>query len=233
MTLLSDCGHGAFGCETEKVKEAVTEFLDRSQFDIQIVNIGDFTTTKEEVIKDCKIGYRTLGKLNADKSNVVLCPTWFMATSNIINSNLIINTIDTTGKYLIVVDALGNIVSSSPSNHVEFPEISIRDMVNSQHELLTKHLKIDHINMVYGASMEGMQVFEWMVAYPEFMDKAISIIGTPKASFYDKLVWQSMVKLLEDARNDEAALAYAWKRVKEIDLIATYTPTYLSRTQTS
>lgn len=200
-----------------------------SQPDLNIVNIGDFATTNGDVIQDCSIGYRTFGKLNDDKSNVVICPTWFMATSSdVIGSNLLSNTLDTANMFVIVVDALGNGVSSSPTDTTDFPELSIRDMVNAQHELLTNHLNINHAYMFYGVSMGGMQVLEWMVAYPEFMDKVISIVATPKVSFYDKLVWQSEVTLIEDAGDDKEAIAYAMKRVKEIDLLATYTPAYLN-----
>jgi len=48
-----------------------------AQSTLQFTNIGDFTTTEAKVIKDCKIGYRTIGELNEDKSNAVLWPTWF------------------------------------------------------------------------------------------------------------------------------------------------------------
>ena len=205
-----------------------------SQTDLNIVNIGDFATTNGDVIKDCRIGYRTFGTLNADKSNVVICPTWFMGTSSgVIGSDILTNTLDTANLFFIVVDALGNGISSSPTDITDFPELSIRDMVNSQHELLTKHLNINHAYMFYGVSMGGMQVFEWMVAYPEFMDKVISIVPTPKASFYDKLVWQSEVTLIKDAGNDKEELEYAMKRVKEIDLLTTYTPAYLNKENTA
>ena len=39
-------------------------------------SLGTFKTVSGKEIKNCIIGYSTLGKLNADKSNVVLWPTW-------------------------------------------------------------------------------------------------------------------------------------------------------------
>jgi len=43
-----------------------------AQAGLHQINIGDFSTTEGGIIKNCKIGYQTLGKLNTDKSNVVL-----------------------------------------------------------------------------------------------------------------------------------------------------------------
>lgn len=202
------------------------------QSGLQLVNIGDFTTTEGNIIKNCKIGYRTMGKLNTNKSNVVLWPTWFTGTSDyIIKNEILSNLIDTTGLYIIVVDALSNGVSSSPSNTPDFPIVSIRDMVNSQYDLLVNYLKIDHLYSVIGVSMGGMQTFEWLVAYPEFMDKAIPIIGTPKQSFYDILFWQSQADLIEEAGRNEQKLDFAMKRVTDISIMNLYTPSYLARTQ--
>jgi hypothetical protein len=42
-------------------------------------HLGDFKLENGQVIKDCKIGYRTFGKLNASKSNAVL--VWFTGNS--------------------------------------------------------------------------------------------------------------------------------------------------------
>ena len=152
-----------------------------AQTDLQLVNIGDFTTTDGNVIKNCKVGYTTVGKLNSDKSNVVLWPTWFTGSSeNIVSSGALYNILDTTGLYVVVADALTVGISSSPSNTPDFPKVSIRDMVNSQHDLLVNHLKIDHLYAVMSFSMGAMQTFEWSIAYPEFMDKAIPMLGTEK-----------------------------------------------------
>lgn len=175
-----------------------------SQNELKLVNIGNLSTTKGTIIQDCKIGYRTLGKLNPDKSNVILWPTWFTGTTEeIINLGLTNSLINSEEYYIILVDALTNGVSSSPSNYENFPEITIRDMVNSQHQLLVDHLGINHIYSVMGFSLGGMQALEWTVAYPDFMDKAISICGTPKLTSRDILVLRTMANLLEPEQEIE------------------------------
>lgn len=197
---------------------------------LQLVNIGDFTTTNGDVIKDCMVGYRTVGKLNSDSSNVILWPTWFDGTSeNITKPYNLPKWIDTAGYYIIVIDALTDGISSSPSNTGNFPEITIRDMVNSQHELLVNHLNIDHVFAAVGISMGGMQVFEWTVAYPDFMDKAIPILGTPKQSSYDIFVWQTQADIINEAGSDEEEINLAMKRVYDVCYMNCYTPSYIVR----
>lgn len=196
---------------------------------LQLVNIGDFTTTNGSIIKDCKIGYRTVGKLNSDSSNIILWPSWFDGTSESIVKNNLPKWIDSTDFYIIVVDALADGISSSPSNTVNFPEITIRDMINSQYELLVNHLNMDHVYAVLGISMGGMQVFEWMVAYPDFMDKAIPIIGTPELSSYDIFVWQTQADIINEAGSDEEDINLAMKRAYDVCYMNCYTPSYFVR----
>jgi homoserine acetyltransferase len=49
--------------------------------ELKFGELGDFKLESGAFIRDCRIGYRTLGKLNDDKSNVVLFPTWFTGSS--------------------------------------------------------------------------------------------------------------------------------------------------------
>ena len=73
---------------------------------------------------------------------------------------------DSTRYFVILVDAIGDGVSSSPSNSkaqplMKFPDITIRDMVESEHRLATEVLHLTHLRAVMGLSMGGMQTFEW------------------------------------------------------------------------
>ena len=173
----------------------------------QFASLGNFPLENGQQIMDCKIGYRTFGKLNAERSNVVIYPTGGGGTTSMYESFFGMGMdVDTTRFYLILIDALGNGVSSSPSNSVrqpktQFPQFSIKDMVNSQHKMLVENLAIHHLAAVVGGSMGGMQALQWAVSYPDFMDKVVSIEGTPKFSFYD-LLWTNAY--IKSAKNDTA-----------------------------
>ncbi|AFK02244.1 alpha/beta hydrolase fold containing protein [Emticicia oligotrophica DSM 17448] len=201
-----------------------------AQSQVKIANIGDFTTIKGAIIKDCKIGYLTLGQLNSSKSNAILFPTYFSGKSTDIKGSAAA-WVDTTKFCVILVDALGNGISSAPSNTENFPEISIRDMVNSQYIFLTKTLSISHLHAIMGVSMGGMQTFEWMVAYPNFMTKAIPIVGSPKQSYYDVLLWKAEWDAIETAGNNPDARREAMRKVAEIHNLHLFTPAYWNKSK--
>ena len=166
----------------------------------QFANIGDLKLQNGGVIRNCRVGYRTFGKLAADRSNVIVFPTWASGTTEQLKGSIGPGRlIDSSTYFVVAVDALGNGVSSSPSNsrlqpRMRFPKFTLRDTVESQHRLLTQVLKIDRVKAVVGISMGGMQVFQWLVAFPNFMEKAIPIVGTPRPAPYDVVLWQAQIE---------------------------------------
>ena len=196
---------------------------------LKTVLIKDFKTIRGIEINNCKITYRTLGKINVDKSNVILWPTWFNGKSEHICDGLAPVIMDTTSLFIISVDAFGNGNSSSPSNSPNFPKIAIRDMVNSTYILLTKYLEITHVKAIVVISMGAMQTFEWLTAYPGFTDKAIAIEGTPKQSSYDLLFWKTQAAVINMAKKNKKSMDLAMKTVSNVGLLNTYSPSFWFR----
>ncbi len=173
-----------------------------AQGQVQFASLGDYPLENGQTIRDCQVGYRTFGQLNADKSNAILFPTWYGGTSESLLSYVGEDQmLDSTRYFVIIVDAFGNGVSSSPSTSTQqpgklFPEFSIRDMVNAQHTLATEVLGLDHLYAVTGISMGGMQTYQWMASYPEFFDRAAPIVGSPRLTSYDGLVFELFQRIM-------------------------------------
>ena len=175
----------------------------------QFATLGDFKLQSGIVIRDFHIGYRTVGKMNADKSNVILWPTMLGGrTEDLLQYIGPERVIDSSKYFVILVDSIGNGISTSPSNSssqpkMKFPKFTIRDMVESEHRLLTEVLRLTHLHAVMGLSMGGMQAFEWAVVYPDSMDLTIPMAGSPQSTSYDKLLWTSEI--------DAIAVDPSWK----------------------
>lgn len=208
----------------------------------KFAELGDFRLESGETIKDCKLGYRTFGAMNADKSNVVVYLTWAGGNTSMLNLKPSDGgkLIDTNKYFVIAIDALSNGTSSSPSNsklqpRMKFPRYTMRDLVKTQYEFLTKILKINHVRAVTGVSMGGMQTFQWMVSYPDFMDKAIPIVGSPQPAPYDLIHWQMQIDQTKNSpgwMNGDYAKNPARVFEYEIGAILLTTPEQVNRTMT-
>lgn len=208
----------------------------------QFADLGEFKLQNGGVINDFRLGYRTLGKLNADKSNAILWPTWLGGTSQELLEFIGPGKVLDSGKYYVVlVDAIGNGVSSSPSNskeqpRIKFPKFTIRDMVEAEHRLVTEVLRLSHLHAVMGISMGGMQTFSWVLTYTDFMDVGIPMTGSPQSTAYDKLLWTAEIDAIEsdpawNHGNPSKPLTKGIALAEEIDQMNSTSPAYrVSRT---
>jgi len=150
------------------------------------------------------LAYETYGNLNVDRTNAILVfhalsgdahaagfhagddrPGWW---DGMIGRGKGFD----TGKYFVicsnVIGGCGGSTGPSSVNlatgrpyGLDFPFITIGDMVNAQAKLLD-HLGIEKLLCVAGGSMGGMQALQWAAAYPERVRSAIPIATTARHS---------------------------------------------------
>jgi homoserine O-acetyltransferase len=89
--------------------------------------------------------------------------------------------LDAAKYYVILPDAIGHGQSSKPSNglRMKFPKYTYDDMVVANYRLLTEHLGVQHLRLVMGTSMGGMETWVWGYTYPGFMDALLPLASLP------------------------------------------------------
>jgi homoserine O-acetyltransferase/O-succinyltransferase len=144
--------------------------------------MGDLVLESGESIRDFCISYVTHGTLNADKSNAILMVTAIGGNHHRIDYLIGPGrALDPARYFIIATDAIGNGLTSSPSNskaqaRMKFPRFNMRDMVASQHRLVTEKFGIERLVSVIGASMGGMQALQWGVSHPDMTASLVPLI---------------------------------------------------------
>ena len=150
------------------------------------------------------LAYETYGKLNSEKSNAILIhhaltgdahaagfhpgdkdPGWW---DNMIGPG---KAFDTEHYFIICSNVLGGCKGSTGPASInpitgrpyglQFPVITIKDMVNAQRHLID-YLGIDKLLTVVGGSMGGMQALQWVVSYPDRVQSVIPVATTANHS---------------------------------------------------
>ena len=156
-------------------------------------DLGNFALEDGGTIRGCQLAYATSGQLNAAKDNAVLITTWFSGTSKIMGQVYTGpgRAIDPAKHFIVIVNQIGNGLSSSPHNTAfpagmgNFPKVRIGDDVRAQHQLLTQKFGLTQLALVTGGSMGAQQTYEWAVRYPDMVKRAAPIAGTAKNTPHD------------------------------------------------
>jgi homoserine O-acetyltransferase/O-succinyltransferase len=160
--------------------------------DYEIFDLGDFSLQRGATLRDAKLAYKTYGTLNADKSNVIVYPTWYSG-QHYDNEWLIGEgmALDPKNYFIIIPNMLGNGLSTSPSNIPQpynksrFPNVTFYDNVRAQHKLVTEKFGIETIALVVGWSMGAGQTYQWGISYPEMVERIFPFCGSAKTSLHN------------------------------------------------
>lgn len=154
--------------------------------DYQTYLLGSFALEGGETLYDAALTYETHGRLNRQRDNAVLLPSWYTGTHRSYRAFIGAGrALDPARHFIIAVNMFGNGVSTSPSNSPRqagplFPAVSVGDNVRAQHRLVTDHLRIGRLALVCGWSMGAMQAWQWAAAYPALVRALLPICGSAR-----------------------------------------------------
>ena len=157
--------------------------------DYEIFDLGDVPLQRGATLRNARLAYKTYGKLDADKGNVIVYPTWYSGQHY--DNEWLIGpgmALDPEKYFIIVPNMLGNGLSSSPSNTPEpynlsrFPDITLYDNVRLQHRLVTEKFGIERIALVTGWSMGPQQTNQWGCLYPDMVQRIAAFCGSAKTA---------------------------------------------------
>lgn len=165
---------------------------------------NELTLENGEKLGPITVAYETYGELNDQRSNAILILHALSGDAHAAGFhkgdeklgwwNDMIGpgkSFDTNKYFIICSNVLGGCKGTTGPSSInpktgkkyglDFPIISISDMVNVQKHLID-YLKIDQLLSVAGGSMGGMQALEWLTAYPERLKSAVVIATAVKHS---------------------------------------------------
>jgi homoserine O-acetyltransferase/O-succinyltransferase len=152
------------------------------------------------VMPEVTIAYRTLGTLAANRDNVVLVTHGNTSGPQMIDPNgsaaegswqEIVGPgkpVDTNRYFAICPNMLGSSYGSTNGASIDpasgkrygsrFPDITVGDIVATQHALLAD-LGITRLVAIVGPSYGGFQAFQWAVNYPGMMRGIAAVVTAP------------------------------------------------------
>ncbi|UWX65609.1 alpha/beta fold hydrolase family protein [Deinococcus rubellus] len=130
-----------------------------------------------QVVSDVRVAYHTYGTPSRDAVLVLHALTGDSAVHQwwpgLFGAG---QALDSGRDFIVCSNVLGGCTGTSGPAELGTDELSLRDMVCLQRELL-RHLGVERVSVV-GGSMGGMQAYAWLNTFPDLVNKAV-IIGAP------------------------------------------------------
>lgn len=178
-------------------------------------SVDGYRLSNGEVLPRLRLHYHTLGTLELDQAghatNAVLLLHGTIGSSAQFLKPAFSKAmfgpgqpLDTDRYFVVIPDALGHGASSKPSDGMQsrFPQYGYSDLVQSTFLLVTQSLGVDHLKLVLGTSMGGMQTWMWGEEHPAMMDALIPVACQPAPVTGRNWMWRSMI--LNAIRRDPA-----------------------------
>ncbi|MFP4560638.1 MAG: homoserine O-acetyltransferase [Thiohalorhabdus sp.] len=164
---------------------------------------GPFEMVRGGALPEVTLAYETWGELSPERDNAILIFTGLSPSAHAASSmedpsrgwwEFMIGpgrALDTSRYFVICINNLGSCfgstgpASTNPETgrpyRLDFPELSVEDIVRSQRQALHK-LGIERLHAVVGASLGGMSALAFAVTYPDDVDELVVISAATRAT---------------------------------------------------
>lgn len=167
-------------------------------------DLGDFELEQGGKIRGLALAYATFGTLSPRRDNAILFPSWYSGSNKILELAYVGpgRALDPEKYFIILVNQIGNGLSSSPHNTkppfdaARFPAVRIGDDVRAQYRLVTEKFQIEQLALVLGGSMGAQQTYEWAIRYPDKVRRAAPIAGTARSSAHTRLFVETLIEAI-------------------------------------
>jgi homoserine O-acetyltransferase/O-succinyltransferase len=170
------------------------------------VVLKDFRFASGETLREVRIHYRTLGKVDGDNAVLLLhaaagSGAQFMTDQFAGALFAPGQLLDAARFFLVLPDAIGHGKSTKPSDglRAKFPRYTLDDLVDAQLRLV-QQLGIRRLRLVLGTSMGGMETWLWGVKQPEMVSALLPLGCLPVQVAGRNAMMRSMI--VDAIRND-------------------------------
>jgi homoserine O-acetyltransferase len=177
--------------------------------------ISNFRFTSGETLPQLRLHYRTIGKPERNAQGTVQNAVLILHGTGGTGAQFIRadfagelfrggGLLDASRYFIILPDGIGHGKSSKPSDglRARFPNYGYVDMVEAEYRLITEGLGVNHLRLVMGTSMGGMQTWLWGERHADFMDALMPLASLPTQISGRNRVWRRVV--IDAIRNDPA-----------------------------
>ena len=174
--------------------------------------LRDFHFRSGEVLPELRLHYTTIGKPIRDAQGVVQNAVLILHGTTGSGANYMSprfqalylphQPLDINRWYVILPDSIGHGQSSKPSDglRARFPQYDYYDMVEAQYRLVTEALGVNHLRLVMGISMGGMNTWLWGELHADFMDALMPMVSLPVEIAGRNRMWRRTA--MDAIRND-------------------------------
>ena len=162
--------------------------------------IGALTLQSGATLPEVEVAYAAYGQLDAQGANAILVTHGYTASHQMLaHGNGVAEgswapligpgcVLDTDRYFIVCSNMLGSCYGTTgPASlnplsgqvyGADFPDITLRDIVQVQHRLLT-HLGVRRLRAVVGPSYGGFQALQWALDHPEQVDSVAAVVSAP------------------------------------------------------